>query len=185
MLILRNFIFYRTYCVFIVDLVVSFFMSILKGGLIWFDSLWEIFKMSDGKRGNPLNSIKKTSSDPIVESAIERLKKQRVPDLAHIKESCQYELQRFIDMRGTLDSVTGEIYCSSLTIMENNMASTLKNMQKANDLMKSIKAAHSIDDISIALQERPQSEPIDSVIVDDLDVIIYKCQLITAFAKGL
>ena len=119
-----------------------------------------------------------------VEEGMALLKEQREPDLTNIKDSCKFELQRFISMRGTFDKLTGEVFLPLLTVSDMSTASTIKSIRRANDLITSIDAANSLEEVSLALQGTSTSELIASSIVDDLEEVIDKCMFITEFAKG-
>lgn len=96
--------------------------------------------------------------------------------MATIKESCQFELQRFIIMRGLIDKETGKIHTPFLTITDNNAALAIK---MAHELIKGVATAKSVEEINDILQKTSISDLGSPTLRDDLDTVIGKCIVIT------
>jgi hypothetical protein len=111
-----------------------------------------------------------------IQEGMELLEDQRPLNLATIKDSCQFELQRFITMRGLIDEGTGKIHTPFLTISDNNVTLALKMAQA---LIKGVETAKSVEEINDILQKTSISDLSSQSLRDDLDASIGKCIVIT------
>ena len=98
-------------------------------------------------------------------------------NLENIRNSCAFELQRFIKMRGSIDS-SGKIHLPLMTISDKNSALVIKKIGVANDLIKRIEASNSLKGLYDTLQNEPSLS-----LGDDLDAVIGKCLVIVGLSK--
>lgn len=111
------------------------------------------------------------------------LKDQRAINLDNIKESCIFELQRFIDSRGSINKQTGEVHIPLMTISAQNTASTIKKMGSANNLISKIEKTDSIEALNAILLKESTSKLCTSKVGGDLRAVIGQCMLITGVAS--
>jgi hypothetical protein len=123
----------------------------------------EEFEMTHDKKDAP----------SAVSEGMKLLAEQRPLDLKNIKDSCDVELQRFIKMRGTIDSETGKIHLP--LIAKSDKAATIK---VAYDIMQRLKAATSLDAMRSVLQDAPMIEV-------DFEAVIGKCLTIMEIAQKI
>jgi hypothetical protein len=116
------------------------------------------------------NRLVETDTPEEVKEGMRILEKQRALDLTSIKDTCKFELQRFINMRGTIDKETGKIHLPLMTVSEQNTAPTIKKIKEANNLITSLEAANSWEEINNTFEGISTSN-----LGDDLDAVIGKC----------
>jgi hypothetical protein len=117
----------------------------------------------------------KTSSSSTIKEGMDLLREQRDVTLENIKESCQLELQRFIDARGSLDKKTGEIHLKLLSIYSSNSVATTNKIKAAHDLIGKMEQAPSFKALNDILENEPTN------MDDDFTAVLGKCMAITQF----
>lgn len=111
-----------------------------------------------------------------IKEGMDLLKAQREVNLVTIKDGCQSEFQRFINLRGSIDKETGEIHLLLMGISASNKASTINKIRVASNLMDKIGQVDSLAALKDILEKEPTN------IDDDFTAVIGKCMLITQFA---
>lgn len=111
------------------------------------------------------------SSSEVLE-AMQLLEEQRPITLDNIKDSCIHELQRFIDMRGSIDNDTGKIHLTLISKNDQNSVLTTNQIQMTDDLIKRIAASTSIDVMKETLQNAPRlGSDFEAMIVNCLHIL--------------
>lgn len=123
-----------------------------------------------------LNTPSVDAATKAIKEGMDLLRAQQDVNLETIKDGCQSELQRFINLRGSIDRETGAIHLLLMSISSSNQASTINKIRVASDLMDKIGQVDSL----AALKDLLAKEPTN--MDDDFTAVLGKCMVITQFA---
>jgi hypothetical protein len=120
-----------------------------------------------------INTPKKSVAIQAINEGMDLLRAQRAINLDTIKDSCKSELQRFIDLRGSINKKTGTVHLPLMSVSASNQAATIKTIQAASALISKIERVDSFVALSELLdQESTNMSP-------DFTALIGRCMMIT------